>query len=74
MERTKKRRIKKSSYNMKKLISDYKCYLDEIEKLSKGLNKEQRVKLQNILSGQLTLLICLKQNSGLGRFTINFKE
>lgn len=49
-----------------KVIKDLKLYLDEIERLSKPLEKEQKEQLENILSVVLTLLISLKKASNLG--------
>ena len=53
-----------------KVIKDLKTYLDEIERLSKPLDKEQKAELENILSVILTLLISLKKASNLGSFSI----
>lgn len=58
--------------SMKKTITDYKLYLDEIERLSKSLSKGQKESLETILRSQLCLLISLKRNSNLGALSINF--
>lgn len=55
-----------------KTIQDFKAYLDEVENLSKNLNEEQKKELENILSVVLTLIICLKKESNLGQYNINF--
>jgi len=62
--------VKNTRCNMKKLIKDYKLYLDHIEKLSKDLDKEQMAKLKMILRCQLSLLITLKKGSNLGEISI----
>lgn len=53
-----------------KVINDFKIYLDEIDRLSKGLDKEQKKELENILSVSLTLLVSLKKSSNLGCVSI----
>lgn len=59
---------------MKKIIADYKAYLDHIEELSKGLDKEQKKKLRDILAVQLTLLVMLKKGSNLGNVSHDWRK
>lgn len=51
---------------MKKLVQDYKDYLDWIEDAAKHLSKDQQENLETILSSQLTLLVSLRKGSNLG--------
>lgn len=55
-----------------KVTKDFIFYLKEVDKLSKRLSKEQRDDLENILKVMLTLLVALKQNSNLGKLSINW--
>lgn len=55
-----------------KTIADYKTYLDILEKLAKPLSSEQKEQLNTILTSQLSLLIALKQDSGLGRVDVDY--
>lgn len=55
-------------------IKDFKTYLDHIDKLSKTLSKEKRKKLENILEVILTLLICMKKSSNLGKYKLPWEE
>ena len=64
--------MQKKKTNISSTIKDYKAYLDEIEKLSKPLSYEQKVRLNTILSSQLTLLTSFKKASNLGCVSINF--
>lgn len=59
---------------LNKTIKDYKDYLDIIQTLSKPLDSEQKKQLNTILESQLTLLVALKRDTGLGRISIDFKH
>lgn len=51
------------------VIKDLKDYFDHIDVLSKTLRPDKKKELENILSVVLTLLVCMKNSSNLGRFS-----
>ena len=59
---------------LNKTIKDYKAYLDIIATLAKPLDDEQKEQLNTILEVQLSLLIALKRDSHLGKYSINWLD
>ena len=57
-----------------KTIKDFKTYLDEIDKLSKPLSSKQKRELENVLKVVLSLLICMKRDSGLGDLLFSWQK
>lgn len=60
---------------MRKLINDYKIYLDELERLSRKLDDKQKQDLFKVIESQLILLVAFKKQSNLGCISLNiFKK
>lgn len=57
---------------LNKTIKDYKDYLDMIAVLAKPLDEDQKEQLNTILEVQLSLLVALKRDSNLGKYSINW--
>lgn len=57
-----------------KEIKDLIAYLKHIDKLAKPLKPAQKKELRKILAAVLTLLVSLKRDSGLGKFTFSWED
>lgn len=55
--------------NINKTITDFQEYLEEVRKLAKPLDEDQKKSLNAILTSVLILLVALKKSSNLGSFS-----
>ena len=60
--------------SVKKVTTDFKNYLDDIELLSRKLEPAQKDTLETLLAAQLTLLVAFKHDSRLGKVDFAFFE
>lgn len=59
---------------IKKIVKDFKAYLDGIEKLSRTLSPEKKDELATVLYVMLSLLCAFKRDSGLGRYKFPWEK
>lgn len=56
------------------VVQDLITYLKGIDKMAKTLSPTQKKKLETILSSVLTLLVCMKQSSNLGKVKFDWEN